>query len=151
MSTRVVSEIHKVDSDVASVYTFISDFNRLGELIKTALQGQEQSSQLSGKIEDIRTTENTCTLVVTGFGEIGMKIEEREEPSLVKFGGDGQLPFEFNLWIQLLEHAPYDTRMRVTFEAELNMMLKMMLKGKLEKGINQLAEGLARLPYMSMR
>ena len=27
------------------------------------------------------------------------------------------------------------------------MMMKMLLKGKLEKGINQMAEGLAKIPY----
>ena len=37
--------------------------------------------------------------------------------------------------------------MRITFEADLNVVMKMMLKGKLEKGINQLAEGLAKIPY----
>ena len=30
----------------------------------------------------------------------------------------------------------------------MNLMMKMMLKGKLEKGINQLGEGLAKIPYM---
>lgn len=33
----------------------------------------------------------------------------------------------------------------------MNMMLKMMLKGKLEKGINQLAEGLTKIPYMMFK
>ena len=66
---------------------------------------------------------------------------------MIKLGGDGMMPFEFNLWIQLLENGPYDTRMKLTFQAELNMMMKMMLKGKLEKAINQLGEGLTKIPY----
>ncbi|MDR1273764.1 MAG: SRPBCC family protein [Odoribacteraceae bacterium] len=147
--TRIVSDVKRIDSEIAPVYAFISDFNRLGELIKMARRG-EQAGELAGKIEEVRTTGDTCTFVVAGFGEVGMKIEERQEPTLVKFGGDGRLPFAFNVWIQLLEHAPGDTRLRVTCEAGLNMMMKMMLKGKLEKGIDQLAEGLARLPYALM-
>ena len=75
------------------------------------------------------------------------KIVEKEEPKLIKLGGDGATPLEFNLWIQLLENGPYDTRMKITFQGELNMVMKMMLKGKLEKGINQLGEGLAKIPY----
>ena len=47
----------------------------------------------------------------------------------------------------MLENGPYDTRMKITFQGELNMVMKMMLKGKLEKGINQLGEGLAKIPY----
>jgi hypothetical protein len=163
MATRVVSQIQKIESDIVSVYAFVSDFNRLGKLIETArrhlqegasvpLDGKEkeQLEQLAGKIEDIRTTGDSCIFVVPGIGEIGMNIEERVEPTLVKFGGDGRLPFKFNLWIQLLEQGPRDTRMRITLEAELDMMLKMMLKSRLEKGVNQLAEGLARLPYTLM-
>lgn len=53
---------------------------------------------------------------------------------MIKLEGDGRLPFEFQVWIQLLDNGPYDTRLRITAEAELNMMMKMLLKGKLEKG-----------------
>lgn len=85
---------------------------------------------------------------VKDLGEVSVKIVEKEYPKLIKLGGDGQVPFQFNLWIQLLENGPYDTRMRLTFDGEMNLMMKMMLKGKLEKGINQLGEGLAKIPYM---
>ena len=81
------------------------------------------------------------------MGELAVKIVEKEEPKLIKLGGDGVLPFDFNLWIQLLENGPYDTRLKITFQGELNMMLKMMLKGKLEKGINMLGENLTKIPY----
>ena len=47
----------------------------------------------------------------------------------------------------MLENGPYDTRLKITFQGELNMMLKMMLKGKLEKGINMLGENLTKIPY----
>ena len=140
MATRVVSDVQKINSAIADVYAFLSDFSKIGKLIETAR-----------KIEDVRTTEDACTFMVKGVGEMGMKIVEREEPKLIKLEGDGRLPFEFQVWIQLLDNGPYDTRLRITAEAELNMMMKMLLKGKLEKGINQLAEGLAKIPYGYIR
>lgn len=82
---------------------------------------------------------------------MGVKIAEKEEPKMIKLEGDGRVPFDFEVWIQLLENGPYDTRLRITLEADLNMMFKMLLKGKLEKGINQLAEGLAKIPYGYMK
>ena len=103
--------------------------------------------KISDKIEGTRFTEDACCVTVKGLGDVVIKMVEKEEPKLIKLGGDGALPFEFNLWIQLLENGPYDTRMKITFHGELNMMLKMLLKGKLEKGINQLGEGLAKIPY----
>ena len=140
MATRVVSDVQKINSAIADVYAFLSDFSKIGKLIETARQmgAGNQMPELADKIEDVRTTEDTCTFMVKGVGEMGMKIVEREEPKLIKLEGDGRLPFEFQVWIQLLDNGPYDTRLRITAEAELNMMMKMLLKGKLEKGINQL-------------
>ena len=144
MATRVVSDVQKINSAIADVYAFLSDFSKIGKLIETARQmgAGNQMPELADKIEDVRTTEDTCTFMVKGVGEMGMKIVEREEPKLIKLEGDGRL---------LLDNGPYDTRLRITAEAELNMMMKMLLKGKLEKGINQLAEGLAKIPYGYIR
>lgn len=149
MSTRVVSDVHKIDSNIQQVYRFLSDFNRMGMLMKMSREmAGEEYAAYTEKIEDIRTSTDDCVFVVKGIGEIGLKIVEREEPKLIKMQGDGRVPFEVSVWIQLLENGPYDTRLRITVEADLNMMMKMLLKGKLEKGINQLAEGLSRIPYM---
>lgn len=149
--TKIVSEVYKIDSTIGSVYAFLSDFNKIGMMVNMARQmggGNAQLAQISDKIEDIRFSEDACTLQIKGVGEVVVRIVEKEEPKLIKLGSDGTLPFQFNLWIQLLENGPYDTRMKLTFIGELNFMLKMMLKGKLEKGINQLAEGLSKIPYM---
>lgn len=153
MSTRVVSDIQKIDSPIADVYSFLSDFSKIGKLIETARQmgAGQQMPEISDKIENVVTTEDTCTFLVKGLGEMGVRIVEREEPKLIKLEGDGSVPFNFEVWIQLLDNGPYDTRLRITIEADLNMMMKMLLKGKLEKGINQLAEGLSKIPYGYMR
>ena len=153
MSTRVISDIQKIDSPIADVYSFLSDFSKIGRLIETARQmgAGQQMSEISDKIENVVTTEDTCTFLVKGLGEMGVRIVEREEPKLIRLEGDGSVPFNFEVWIQLLDNGPYDTRLRITVEADLNMMMKMLLKGKLEKGINQLAEGLSKIPYGYMR
>ncbi len=152
-TTKIVSEIYKINSPIKEVYALLSDFNKIGRLAEMAKQmgmanGQHADlSKISNKIEGTRFTEDACCVTVKGLGDVVIKMVEKEEPKLIKLGGDGALPFEFNLWIQLLENGPYDTRMKITFHGELNMMLKMLLKGKLEKGINQLGEGLAKIPY----
>lgn len=149
--TKIVSEVYKIDSTIDSVYSFLSDFNRIGMMINMAKQmgagGDGQMAKIADKIENVSFTTDSCSFTVKGMGEMGLLVVEKEYPKLIKLGGDGRVPFEFNVWIQLLENGPYDTRMKITFEAEMNMMLKMMLKGKLEKGINQLCEGLSKIPY----
>ncbi len=156
-TTKIVSEIFKIDSPIKDVYSLLSDFQKIGRLAKMVKQmgvPGNQSAELekiSDKIESTRFTEDACYVMVKGLGEVAVKMVEKEEPKLIKLGGDGALPFEFNLWIQLLENGPYDTRMKITFHGELNMVFKMLLKGKLEKGINQLGEGLTRIPYSLLR
>lgn len=152
-TTKIASEIFKIESPVRDVYAFLSDFGKIGRLIEMVKQtgmpvGENVDMQkISEKIESTRFTEDACYVVVKGMGELVVRIVEKEEPKLIKLGGDGVFPLEFNLWIQLLENAPYDTRMKITFHGELNMMMKMLLKGKLEKGINQLGESLSKIPY----
>lgn len=151
--TKITSEVYKINSTIESVYSFLSDFNRIGKMVEMARQMgaiDGKLEQIADKIEDIRFTEDACMFRVKGMGEMAVKVVEKEAPKMIKYGGEENIPFQFNLWIQLLENGPYDTRMRITFQGELNFMMKMMLKGKLEKGINQLAEGLSKIPYMML-
>ena len=95
------------------------------------------------KLEGWEADEDSCRFTVQGIGQTGLKIIEKEPFKTVKITGDGRLPFEFFLWIQLKEAAPYDTRMKLTLKADLNVMLKMMLNKQLEEGINMMAEQIA--------
>jgi len=61
--------------------------------------------------------------------------------------GGGGLPLELTFWIQLLPVEPLRTKMRLTLHASMGMMVKMLAGDKLEKGLDQLADSLARLPY----
>lgn len=154
-TTKIASEVFKIDSPILDVYNLLSDFNRIGMLVEMAkkmgMGGREQLDKISEKIEDTRFTEDACVIVIKDMGELAVKIVEKEHPKMIKLGGEGSMPFEFSLWIQLLENGPYDTRLKLTFHGELNMMMKMLLKEKLEKGINQLGEGLARIPYVILK
>ena len=51
---------------------------------------------------------------------------------------------DFAFWIQLHKVSDTDTRMRLVLHIELNMMMKMMIGGKLQGAIDQIAEGIAR-------
>lgn len=150
-TTKIASSVHKIDSPIRDVYNLLSDFSKIGRLFQMAKQmgmaNNDQLAKISDQIEDIQFGEDACYLKVKRMGEMAVRMVEREEPKLIKLGGEGAIPFDFNLWIQLLENGPYDTRMKITFQGELNMMMKMLLKGKLEKGIDQFAESLTKIPY----
>ncbi len=66
-------------------------------------------------------------------------------PKQIKIVGDeGGVPIDFAFWIQLQQVAENDTRMRLVLHVELNMMMKMMIGGKLQDALDQIAAGIAR-------
>lgn len=147
-ATKIISEVKQIQNSTSRVYDFLSDFTKLGMLIDAAKNmAGDQADKMSEKIENVETTQDACSFTVKGFGDSGLRIVEKEENKMIKIEGEGRLPFPVTLWIQLIEKGVYDTRIRVTLHAEMNMMYKMMLKGKLKKGVDQLADGLTKIPY----
>jgi len=95
------------------------------------------------KLEGWEAEEDSCKFSVKGVGQTGLKILEKDPFNTVKITGDGKLPFEFFLWVQIKEIGPYDTKMKLTLKADLNVMLKMMLQKQLAEGIDTMAEQIA--------
>ncbi len=96
---------------------------------------------LADKVEDWQATDEKCSFKLKGF-TLSMVMIDKEENKLIKVTGDN-MPFEFFFWVQLHRVSDSDTRMRLTAHAKLNMMLKMMIGKKLQKGINDMAEQIA--------
>ncbi len=101
------------------------------------------NAALQDKVEEWQATPDSCSFKAKGM-KICMRIEERVENKHVKIVTDeGGIPLEFAFWIQLKEVAPNDTRVRMVLHAELNMMLKMMLGNKIQKGLDDAVTQLA--------
>jgi carbon monoxide dehydrogenase subunit G len=121
--------IHRTPEDIFRV---LSDFRQFTPFIP------------HDKLEGWEADEESCRFIVKGVGQTGLRIIEKEPFKTVKITGDGKLPFEFFLWLQIKEAAPNDTKMKLTLKADLNVMLKMMLQKQLEEGINKMAEQIAK-------
>lgn len=169
--TKFISEVHKISHTSSSVFNCLSNFNMLGLLydklsnisdqeIDMMIQASgvvdDRSKEQFGKIkeglsqiEHFEANTDSCAFTVKGY-DAGLRIIERESNKTIKIIGEGKLPVDFVLWIQLINKGPYDTRIRLTLHADMNMMMKMMLKKKIEKGIDQFAEGLTKIPYSSL-
>ena len=101
------------------------------------------SPALQGKVEEWEATPDSCSFKVKGM-KICMRIDERIENKHVKIVTDeGGIPLEFAFWIQLKEVAPNDTRVRMVLHAELNMMMRMMIGSKIQKGLDDAVTQLA--------
>ena len=101
------------------------------------------SPAMQDKVEEWQATEDSCSFKVKGM-KVGLRIAERVENKHVKIVADeGGVPIDFTFWTQLKEVAERDTRVRMVLHAELNMMMRMMIGGKIQSGLDQAVEGLA--------
>lgn len=138
--TEFVSEVKTIPFSDADVYAALSDLSRL-ELIKDKIPADKLD-----KIKDFTCDQDSCTITVDPVGKVKFVIVNREPNSTIKFEAE-QIPFAFNLWIQLKSASEAETKMKLTIKADLNMFLKPMLSKPLQEGVNKMADMLAGLPY----
>ena len=98
---------------------------------------------MQDKVEEWEATPDSCSFKVKGM-KVSLRIAERVENKHVMIVADeGGIPIDFTFWIQLHEVDAHDTRVRMVLHAELNMMMRMMIGGKIQSGLDQAVEGLA--------
>ena len=159
--TKYESSVKKIYAPVESVYAKLSDLTNLSmiqerladpsfEQIVRQQAGDkvsdDQLAQLKRLVENMQFDRDSATVDAGPMGAISLRVVEREEPKLVKFQAENS-PVPANLWIQLLPASDVQCAMKVTLGADLNFFMKQMLKGKLQDGVERLADMLAMLPY----
>lgn len=94
------------------------------------------------KKEMITADFDTLTATVQGFN-IGVKVHERVPYSRIELVDYGA-PFAFHIVLSFdpLPSEPYKTDFHIKVEADLNLMMKMMLSGKIKDGLDKLVDGL---------
>ncbi len=130
---HVVSKIGKVNRSDEQLYGILSDFDKLGAMLP------------KDKISDWQTTGDSCSFVVDKAGKIELKIIEKEPFKLIKIEGGGPVPAGFNLWIQLKKTDAYKTAIRITVKADVNVMMRTMLKKPLQKGLDNMIDSLEKM------
>lgn len=148
MSTnRYVSDVKIVQNNQEVIYNYLSNFENLSKYVNEGLLEKmtEQIPQI--KVTDFESDADSCRFQISGMGQAEIRIIEREAPKNIKITSSGSMPVGIMFWIQLLPDGPYQTKLRLTLDAEMSMMIKMMVNKKLEEGINRMADMLAALPY----
>lgn len=123
-----ISKQHQILRPAGQIFAAISRFDHL-------------TPALADKVEEWQADADTCSFKVKGF-TLRLRVDERVEPRHVKIVAD-QAPMDFAFWIQLHSVSADDTRLRIVVHTDMNMMMKMMIGGKLQEGVDRIAEGLA--------
>ncbi len=130
---EIVSRIGKIEANEEKIFTLLSDFTNLGDYIPR------------DKVSDFQSDIDSCSFSVEKVGKFGMRIIEREPFKLVKIANDQNVPFQFNMWIQLKKVDELDTRVKITLRADLNPMLKMVAKKPLTTLVDTLLDRLEQI------
>ena len=136
--TKFESSVKQIAYPVADVYRNISDLTNL-ERVRDRVP--------EDKLNSFAFDRDTVSLNVDPVGDIKLRIIEREEGKCVKFETE-QSPMPFNLWIQVLPVTETTSKMRVTVQADIPFMLKGMVSGPLQDGVEKIADALAQIPYV---
>ncbi len=130
MLEKYESKQQQIRRSVEQVYAVLADFNNFTPLVADRVEGWTVDG-------------DECSFKVKGMN-VGLRMVEKIPGRLIKIEATDASPIGFTFWVQLKEAAPYDTRMRLVLHADMNMMIKMMIGGKLASGIDQMAEQIAR-------
>ena len=135
--TKFESNIKPIAYPVEDVYRNISDLSNLERVRDRVPQD---------KLQDFEFDSDSVQVSVAPVGAIKLRIVEREENKCVKFEAE-QTPIPFNLWIQVLPVTESASKMKVTVKADIPFMLKGMVAGPLQDGVEKIADVLSQIPY----
>ena len=146
-TTKYVSDVKVISNNQEVIFNYLSNFENLSKYVNEGLLTKmtEQIPQI--KISNFESDADSCRFQIAGMGLAEIRIIDREPHKTIKINSSGGMPVGITFWIQLLPVSAYETKLRLTLDADMSMMIKMMVNKKLEEGINRLADMLAALPY----
>ena len=136
--TKFESSIKQIPYPVEDVYRNISDLSNL-ERVRDRIP--------QDKLQDFQFDSDSVQVSVSPVGTIKLRICEREDNKCVKFETE-QSPLPFNLWIQVLPVDSSSSKMKVTVKAHIPFMLKGMVSGPLQDGVDKIADALSQIPFV---
>lgn len=131
---NIESKQGRIRAGEERVYNFLTDIRNLDKLIP------------SDKVQDWESSEDSCSFSIPQYGSIKLRITEKEPNRLIKIEPEGPSPMGFSFYIQMKEAGPDDTRIKLTFRAEMNPMIKAMIKGPLQRGLDQIVDTVENIP-----
>lgn len=135
--SKYESGIKQIPHTQAAVYQTLSDLSNINQ-VKDRIPAD--------KVQELAFDSDSVSVSVPPVGKVTLRIIERDEPKCIKFEAVSS-PVPLNMWIQLLPVTDVSCKMRVTVKADIPVFLKPMVGGKLQEGVDRIADVLAMIPY----
>ncbi len=130
---KIESKVTKTEVSSEKLFSFVSDFNNFEKIIPP------------DKVKNWQADEDSCSFTIESIGSAALRIIEKEPNNLVKITSEGQTPISFLMWVQLKELDENDTRIKITIDPQINMMMMTMVKKPLKQFVDMLAERMSEM------
>ena len=125
--TKIESEKVEIDNAAENIFNYLSDLNNFEKLMPS-------------QVTNWTSTADECSFTINGMATIGMKIIEKAPFSKISIISNGKVPFEFKLFVLITEKDASSSVGQLTFESDMNPMIKMMVEKPLGNFFNMLAQ-----------
>jgi carbon monoxide dehydrogenase subunit G len=96
------------------VFTFVSDLRNFERFVPP------------GTINNWKADKDNCSFTVSMIGSVSVRILKKEEYSEVVYNGDALSKNDFTLRLDILENHDKLAKVKLSLNAELNQMMKMI-------------------------
>ncbi len=137
--SKYTGKPHRVNRPRTEIYDQLANLNNIRERIDTL------PDDLRQRLGTVNFPDNeTMAFTAPGVGEMKFRIIERNSPASVKFLADtGVVPI--NVIIDLAEAEADTTDITATIDAEIPMMLRPLIGGKLQEAADQFGKMFGQL------
>lgn len=127
---KIETNVITVNQGVEKVFSLISDLNNYKVLFPEE------------KIKNWESSSDSCSFLIKGMSAIQMDIKKRNENDSVEIVSGKTAPFKFNIKIQLeaSQEQVNLTALQLTFDADVNPFMKMMVEKPLTNFFNSMVE-----------
>lgn len=109
-----------INRPAAEVFAFLADINNHEQLMPE-------------NVSNWSSTRDEARFSIQNMGKLALKVSNRIEPSTIIVVPADQVPFGVELRWVLADNADSTTTAVLTISADLNMMMKMLASGPLQK------------------
>jgi len=132
------SEINSTQSNLISLFLFISDFKNFNSILP------------EDRIEDFKYSELECSFNIKGITSMKIKIIEKHAHDYILFASEGLANFNFNLKVFFIGEANQNGDCKIELYGDLNPFIKSMAEKSLIQLVNTMSLKLSQLKLESI-
>ena len=132
------SEINSTQSNLISLFLFISDFKNFNSILP------------EDRIEDFKCSEDQCSFNIKGITSMKIKIIEKHAHDYILFASEGLANFNFNLKVFFIGEANQNGECKIELYGDLNPFIKSMAEKPLIQLVNTMSLKLSQLKLESI-